>query len=56
MVKFRFVENLPLVILVTSIVYLGSCANQPTDQQLEVWRKEAIAPQGIENIQVGVAV
>ncbi|YAF95096.1 MAG: molybdopterin-dependent oxidoreductase [Nodularia sp. CChRGM 3473] len=43
MVKFRFVENLPLVILVTSIVYLGSCANQPTDQQLEVWRREAIA-------------
>lgn len=35
-------KNLTLVPLVTAIVYLGGCTNQPTDQQLEVWRKQAI--------------
>ena len=36
-------KNLALVPLVTSIVCLGACTNQPTDKQLESWRTEAIA-------------
>jgi hypothetical protein len=36
-------KNLPLASYVTAIVCLGGCTNQPTDHQLEVWRKEAIA-------------
>ncbi|WP_414548651.1 molybdopterin-dependent oxidoreductase [Anabaena sp. CCY 0017] len=43
MVKFGFGENWPLVIVVSVITYLGGCTNQPTNAQLEVWRKEAIA-------------
>lgn len=43
MVKFGFGENWPLVILVSVIAYLGGCTNQPTNAQLEVWRKQAIA-------------
>lgn len=41
MVKSRFGENLPLGILVSVIAYLAGCTNQPTNAQLEVWRKEA---------------
>ena len=36
-------KNLSLIPWLTAIVCLGSCTNQPTDTQLEVWRKEAIA-------------
>ncbi|MBD1836254.1 molybdopterin-dependent oxidoreductase [Cyanobacteria bacterium FACHB-472] len=36
-------KNLALVPLVTSIVCLGACTNQPTDKQLEEWRTEALA-------------
>lgn len=36
-------KNLPLISLLSAIVCLGGCTNQPTDDQLEVWRKEAIA-------------
>ncbi len=39
MVKSRFVKNLALV----AIVCLKGCTNQPSNEQLEVWRKEAIA-------------
>jgi hypothetical protein len=43
-------KNLGLAPLVMASVYLGGCTKQPTDDQLEVWRKEAIArnPQIIE--------
>ncbi|MEA5512801.1 molybdopterin-dependent oxidoreductase [Nodularia sp. UHCC 0506] len=43
MVKSRFGKNLPLGILVSMIAYLGGCTETPTNAQLEVWRKEAIA-------------
>jgi hypothetical protein len=36
-------KNLALTLLVTLIFGLGGCTNNPTDEQLEVWRKEAIA-------------
>lgn len=42
-VASRFVEKLGFITLVSALVYLGGCTNQPTDEQLEVWRKEAIA-------------
>ncbi|AFY32038.1 molybdopterin-dependent oxidoreductase [Calothrix sp. PCC 7507] len=36
-------KNIAFAPLVTAILYLGGCVNHPTDAQLEVWRKEAIA-------------
>ncbi|MBD2303464.1 molybdopterin-dependent oxidoreductase [Nostoc sp. FACHB-87] len=36
-------KNLALTPLTIAIVCVGGCTNQPTDKQLEVWRKEAIA-------------
>ncbi|MBD2388010.1 molybdopterin-dependent oxidoreductase [Cylindrospermum sp. FACHB-282] len=36
-------KNLPVLPLVTAIICLGGCTNQPTEEQLEIWRNEAIA-------------
>lgn len=36
-------KNSVMVSLLIAVVCLGGCKNQPTDEQLEVWRKEAIA-------------
>lgn len=36
-------KNLALTLLVTVILSVAGCNNRPTDEQLEVWRKEAIA-------------
>ncbi|MBD2437695.1 molybdopterin-dependent oxidoreductase [Nostoc sp. FACHB-110] len=36
-------KNLALTSLTIAIICVGGCKNQPTDKQLEVWRKEAIA-------------
>ncbi|MEA5620644.1 molybdopterin-dependent oxidoreductase [Cronbergia sp. UHCC 0137] len=39
----NFWKNLVWIALGTAIICLGSCTETPTDEQLEVWRKEAIA-------------
>ncbi|MBE9207569.1 molybdopterin-dependent oxidoreductase [Nostoc sp. LEGE 06077] len=36
-------KNLALTPLTIAIICLGGCTNQPTDEQLEVWRTEAVA-------------
>ncbi|MCC5638887.1 molybdopterin-dependent oxidoreductase [Nostoc sp. CHAB 5844] len=36
-------KNLALTPLMIAIICQGGCTNQPTDEQLEVWRTEAIA-------------